>query len=175
MIRLVWTSSAGVTWSLSMESATTNFTESSAVDHAQGRADLGGLLTRPSLGLGIQTTNPRGNTTQGLKNGQIATGLLSRPLETHGTLKHLTMRSDDRSSLKDLKKSLICTAMRKTRDAAYGNESCSHPDKVGTSLMVGCEHQRIQQQSRLFLKESKVPFRSGTETRGHRIHGWNSA
>lgn len=68
MIRLVWTSSAGVTWSLSTESATTNFMESSVADHAQGKADLGVSspslgqdLTRPSLGLVIKTTTPRGN------------------------------------------------------------------------------------------------------------------
>lgn len=68
MTHLAWISSAGVTWSLSTESATTNFMESSAVDHAQGRADLGVSspssdqdLTRPSLGLRIKTTNHRGN------------------------------------------------------------------------------------------------------------------
>lgn len=67
MIRRVWISSAGVAWSLSTESATTNFMENSAVDHAQGRADLRVSsspsdqdLTRPSPGLHIKTTNHRG-------------------------------------------------------------------------------------------------------------------
>lgn len=71
MIHPVSTSSAGVTWSLSTGSATTNFMENSAVGHVQGRTEPGASssFSRQVFLSRLQTTE---KLQQGLKNGQMA-------------------------------------------------------------------------------------------------------